>query len=190
VRLKSDPRNFRWTSKQTVQHNALKQPIPCIIPYTQTQQANGLKIMSEVLLFVRFPPSSQRSPNDLQIQLLLQRPKNNVQPQSARSSGEFSRSDVSLSTSFARVAETSVEGVVGASTKEENHSLGRSPSVRSNRSASSAGGSTSSGFTRRTSPLYNLTFHKLSSTTVTDAVGPCVYIGFWQMLILDLASGH
>jgi len=119
---------------------------------------------SDIFLLVRPPNGSQRSANDLQIQLLHQRSKQSLEPSSARSSGEFSRSDVSLSTSFSAVAQTSVE----QSGTESN--LQRTASVRSNRSSGSSNGSQASAFNRRTTPLYNLLFHKLMSTTVTDAV--------------------
>ena len=132
---------------------------------------------SEVFLLVRFPPSSQRSPNDLQIQLLHQRVRQadqqQQQPGSARSSAEFSRSDVSLSASFSAVADTSVDksGHERSSTDASGTStMTRTPSIRSNRSGASSVGSTTSAPSRRTTPLYNLSFHKLLSTTITDAV--------------------
>ena len=137
---------------------------------------------SEVFLLVRFPPSSQRSPNDLQIQLLHQRVRQadqQQQPGSARSSAEFSRSDVSLSASFSAVADTSVDksGHERSSTDASGTStMTRTPSIRSNRSGASSVGSTTSAPSRRTTPLYNLSFHKLLSTTITDAVSytaPC-----------------
>ena len=141
---------------------------------------------SEVFLLVRFPPSSQRSPNDLQIQLLHQRPKNTEQqqPSSARSSAEFSRSDVSLSASFSAVADTSVDKSgqhERTSTDASATSMTRTPSIRSNRSGVSSVGSTASTPSRRTTPLYNLSFHKLLSTTVTDAVSHTCSISYRQL---------
>ncbi|KAL8291256.1 hypothetical protein RQP46_002234 [Phenoliferia psychrophenolica] len=80
-----------------------------------------------------------------------------------------SDSGVSQPGSFDAVAQASVTGGLGG----PGGGLQRSPSVRSNRSGrsgSSSGGSTLGGGSgRKVTPLYNLSFHAVMTTVVTDA---------------------
>lgn len=121
----------------------------------------------EQLVVVRPPPSKQTNPLNLQIQL--------VTPQAAasangRSSGEVSRD------ADASAGSTGMQGSQSASSLAQKiPRLSRAASTSSTRSGSSeassaAMSSLSAGSTnRRVTPLYNLCFHNILPTTVTDA---------------------
>lgn len=120
----------------------------------------------EQLVIVRPPPSKQINPLNLQIQLLAPQATSN----NGRSSGEVNREDA-----------TSLTGGQSSTSRSNNALLNTSPrlSRRSSTSSarsgysetSSAGFSTlSAGSTnRRVTPLYNLCFHSILPTTITDA---------------------
>ena len=134
---------------------------------------------AESYLLVRPPPSSTNHPLNIQIQLVNQRTTQHYQT-SARSSAEYTRNGIPGS-------ELSLNAIAGASVisaptdkltatpdstegPPAHNELKRTASVRSNRSTASSTGSNASGLSsRKTTPLYNLQFHKLSATTVTDA---------------------
>lgn len=120
----------------------------------------------ELLVVVRPPPSKQSNPLNLQIQLVTPQQPNVNGP---RVSGESSRDELPAS-----VTNTSL-GSSSGGLRSPGTQLRRSNSVSSSRSAiseaSSAGLSTASGSStgRRVTPLYNLCFHSIMPTTVTDA---------------------
>ncbi|SPO37022.1 uncharacterized protein PSFLO_02494 [Pseudozyma flocculosa] len=106
----------------------------------------------ELLVIVRPPPSKQINPLNLQIQLVM--PSQRREASSRRKSGESTRSqDSSPTAAPAR--------------------LKRSGSTVSDKSRSSeistAASTTSSSSAKRVMPLYNLGFHSILSSVVTDA---------------------
>ncbi|CDR99145.1 uncharacterized protein SPSC_05481 [Sporisorium scitamineum] len=109
----------------------------------------------ELLVIVKPPPGKQANPLNLQIQL--------VMPQQLQSRRDGSQRRSSMDSSHSPADLTPAPGT----------ELRRRESIASNRSAgseTSASGSiasTSSG--RRVTPLYNLNFHHILSTTVSDA---------------------
>jgi hypothetical protein len=122
----------------------------------------------EVFVIVRPPPSKQNHPLNLQIQLIT--PSLSTRACN-RQSGEYARPPMDSPSSVGGASFDAVAGaVVGGA------GLQRTPSLRSNRSGrsgSSSAGSTSTGGAggggRRVTPLYNLNFHAVMATVVTDA---------------------
>ncbi|CEH12880.1 hypothetical protein CBOM_00838 [Ceraceosorus bombacis] len=116
-----------------------------------------------MLILVRPPPSKQSNPLNLQIQLVTPLTQSGS---GSRVSGELSREDSVMSG-------VSSNGQPG--TPSSSHGVRRSNSMssqRSGRSEVSSGGmstSSSTGASRRVTPLYNLFFHSLLPTTVSDA---------------------
>lgn len=109
----------------------------------------------ELLVIVKPPPSKQVNPLNLQIQL--------VMPQQLQQRREGSNRRSSMDSSMAPT-----EMLTAPSTE-----LRRRDSIGSTRSAgsevSTAGSATSNGAGRRVTPLYNLNYHNILSTTVSDA---------------------
>lgn len=109
----------------------------------------------ELLVIVKPPPSKQTNPLNLQIQL--------VMPQQlfSRRDGSQRRSSIDSSAATADLPPT------------PSNELRRRDSIASTRSAgselSAAGSVASAGSGRRVTPLYNLNFHQILSTTVSDA---------------------
>lgn len=132
----------------------------------------------EVLVIVRPPPSKQVNPLNLQIQLVI--PQSQTNAATSRSSLDSSRDDTSvisasLSTGSNGIA-PSISSNLTALTPTKPSLLRRSSSThsaRSSRSEASSGGmscsSSTTGASRRVTPLYNLNFHSITATTVTDA---------------------
>ncbi|KAK4049948.1 hypothetical protein OIV83_003772 [Microbotryomycetes sp. JL201] len=136
----------------------------------------------EVLVIVRPPPSKQNHPLNLQIQLV--NPQANTKSAASRRSTEScrpgdGRSSPSSSTagSFDAVASASI---AGASDLVNGVPLRRTPSAtssrsiastRSNRSwsASSTASSAYASGSRKVLPLYNLNFHAVMPTVISDA---------------------
>ncbi|KAM0786237.1 hypothetical protein ACM66B_007038 [Microbotryomycetes sp. NB124-2] len=143
----------------------------------------------EVLVIVRPPPSKQNHPLNLQIQLV--NPQIASRTNASRRSTESSRNDnaatsarssspspSSIAGSFDAVASASVTGaandVVNGVPLKRTPSVGSSRSVnstRSNRSWSASSGSSSAyvNGSRKVLPLYNLNFHAVMPTVITDA---------------------
>ncbi|KAI5481436.1 hypothetical protein MNV49_004192 [Pseudohyphozyma bogoriensis] len=121
----------------------------------------------ELLVIVRPPPSASNAMN-LQVQLIVPQPVSRIV---SRQSGEYSRSDSGTSTpgSFDAVAHASIGPSAGLQRSQSIRSDKSTRSSRSARSASIASSATGGNSTRRVVPLYNLEFHNLLTTTVTDA---------------------
>jgi hypothetical protein len=114
---------------------------------------------------VRPPPSKQSNPLNLQIQLVT--PSAAGGSGASRVSGEMSRDESGLSTAGSTSS-------VGSSAAVGGGAVTRSASIissRSQRSEASSGGvsSVSGSNARRVTPLYNLSFHTILPTVVTDA---------------------
>jgi hypothetical protein len=101
---------------------------------------------SETFLICKYPPSTSNHPLNCQINLVNHRNATNHENASQTSIA---------SSGFHAVA---------------NAQLQRTASIRSNRSNASNGSSSSGlGSNRKTTPLYNLEFHKFRETVVLDA---------------------
>ncbi|KZT62252.1 hypothetical protein CALCODRAFT_479163 [Calocera cornea HHB12733] len=116
---------------------------------------------SETFIIVRPPPAKNNHPLNLQIQLI----PPNLQTQRQRRSVELSRDDMQTPAT----PDSAASAISG-------NSLGRRPSVRSDRSASLYSVATSSVTSlastvsgRRVVPLYNLSAHNVMQNTVVDA---------------------
>lgn len=109
----------------------------------------------ELLVIVKPPPGKQANPLNLQIQLVM------PQQLQSRRDGSHRRSSMDSSHSPADLAPA------------QGHDLRRRGSIASNRSAgsevSNSGSIASTSSGRRVTPLYNLNFHHILSTTVSDA---------------------
>ena len=121
------------------------------------ESANGRPLpLYDVFLILKFPPSSSNHPLNAQISLVNQNAVK--QSHSNRASGEWSRdgSTASAGSGVAPVAMANLE---------------RTPSILSYRSTGSSNASSSGGApsSRKTTPLYNLEFHKIRETVVLDA---------------------
>ncbi|ORY76550.1 hypothetical protein BCR35DRAFT_305797 [Leucosporidium creatinivorum] len=134
---------------------------------------NGLQTMPpDLFVIVRPPPSKQTHPLNLQIQLINPNATRSATTasSSSRTSGEYSRTTTPMD-SPSSIGANSFDAVAGASVG--GGGLQRTPSVKSNRSGrsqtSSAGSAFSGNGGRRVQPLYNLDFHALLPTVVTDA---------------------
>lgn len=138
----------------------------------------------ELLVVVRPPPSKQTNPLNLQIQLLTPQAGGGAQQASAgRISGESSRDELNPAQSaYASPAAIAVAGNANSNGSSNlaahlvnPQPLRRSNSVASSRSAMSESSSvaysiaSASSTSRRVTPLYNLCFHSIVATTVTDA---------------------
>lgn len=109
----------------------------------------------ELLVIVRPPPSSKdRNPLNLQIQLIVPQA-----PTPSRTSGELSRDP---STSLSSSAST---GGVARRASITSTRSGKSEAT----TASSSAGSNVGGSVKRVTPLYNLAFHSILPTTISDA---------------------
>lgn len=112
----------------------------------------------ELLVIVKPPPSKQANPFNLQIQLVMPQQLQNRRDGSARRSSM----DSSVAT-----------GDVSATPSGERNELRRRDSIASTRSAgsevSTANSVASASAGRRVTPLYNLNFHSILATTVSDA---------------------
>lgn len=108
----------------------------------------------ELLVIVKPPPSKQANPLNLQIQLVMPQ-------QLQRREGSQRRSSMDSSAAPAEL------------TPSPSNDLRRRDSITSTRSAgseiSAAGSVASTSSGRRVTPLYNLNFHTILSTTVSDA---------------------
>ncbi|UZJ53072.1 hypothetical protein CBS101457_002392 [Exobasidium rhododendri] len=127
----------------------------------------------ELLVIVRPPPSKQANPLNLQIQLVIPQVPSSAASNS-RSSLDASRDEASLSASPSSGSNGGLNrgDSLGPSTEiRRSASMSSSYSVRSE--ASSGGqsnmSSASSSSGKRVTPLYNLNFHNITATTVTDA---------------------
>ncbi|CBQ71224.1 conserved hypothetical protein [Sporisorium reilianum SRZ2] len=109
----------------------------------------------ELLVIVKPPPGKQANPLNLQIQL--------VMPQQLQSRRDGSQRRSSMDSSHSPAELTPTHGT----------ELRRRESIASNRSAgselSTSGSIASTSSGRRVTPLYNLNFHHILSTTVSDA---------------------
>ncbi|KAK4046442.1 hypothetical protein OIO90_006564 [Microbotryomycetes sp. JL221] len=145
----------------------------------------------EVLVIVRPPPSKQNHPLNLQIQLV--NPTITKFNAASTQSTEFNRGfgfgrssspSSSHADSFDAVASAQVTGtssrrssLTTATTQVDDLQLKRTPSAssskstKSNRSwsASSSASTTAFGAGRKVVPLYNLNFHAVTPTIITDA---------------------
>lgn len=128
----------------------------------------------ELLVIVRPPPSKQVNPLNLQIQLVI--PQVNSNTLASRASMDSSREEQPSMTPSGSSNSTGPNTTLTApTTPTGSQGLKRSSSMTSSRStrseASSGGYSNASSSTsgRRVTPLYNLNFHSITATTVTDA---------------------
>lgn len=135
----------------------------------------------ELLVLVRPPPSKQSNPLNLQIQLVIPQSQPAAAQPASRASMDSSRDGTSITASQSSES----NGAGGASSMSNNGpnssatsptgGLRRSSSMNSSRSARSEASSggysslSSSSASRRVTPLYNLNFHNILATTVTDA---------------------
>ncbi|EST05988.1 hypothetical protein PSEUBRA_005043 [Kalmanozyma brasiliensis GHG001] len=109
----------------------------------------------ELLVIVKPPPSKQSNPLNLQIQL--------VMPQQLQNRRESSQRRASMESSAAG----SELPTTPSTELRRRDSIGSTRSAGSEISTSGSVASASSG--RRVTPLYNLNFHHILSTTVSDA---------------------
>lgn len=127
----------------------------------------------ELLVIVRPPPSKQVNPLNLQIQLVIPQVHSNTIP--SRASMDSSRDENSITPSGSSTSNGGNSTLTAPTTPNGSESLKRSSSMtssRSTRSEASSGGysnASSSNSGRRVTPLYNLNFHNITATTVTDA---------------------
>jgi hypothetical protein len=139
----------------------------------------------ELLVIVRPPPSKQVNPLNLQIQLVIPQLQSNAP--TSRASLDSSRDDASMTASVSSYS----NGMASSGSNTTNNAnnalpapatptsakpLTRSSSINSSRSARSdlssgafSSTSSSNNANRRVTPLYNLNFHNITATTVTDA---------------------
>ncbi|CAO1615994.1 unnamed protein product [Parajaminaea phylloscopi] len=117
----------------------------------------------ELLIIVRPPPSSKdRNPLNLQIQLVVpQAPA----AAAARTSGETSRDASGLVVGQPSTPGSSSSGVV----RRPSVSSTRSGRSEASSSAVSSIGGGGGGGVKRVTPLYNLSFHSILPTTISDA---------------------
>lgn len=130
--------------------------------YDSGQRRKAKKVAPpELLVIVRPPPSKQSNPLNLQIQLVIPLPPSSREPAGQpRTSGESSRDEVSMTASTS--SSTSLRGGLRRSNSMSSET---SSGGFSTYSTSSSGVSSS----RKVTPLYNLCFHSILPTTVTDA---------------------
>jgi hypothetical protein len=137
----------------------------------------------EMLVIVKPPPSKQVNPMNLQIQLVI--PQATSTTATSKASFDSSRDETlippsasSNSNGLASSNSTNSNALSAPNTPTSNRPLKRSSSINSSRSTRSARSDVSSGAysatssnsaNRRVTPLYNLNFHNITATTVTDA---------------------
>lgn len=139
----------------------------------------------ELLVIVRPPPSKQVNPLNLQIQLVIPQLQNNAP--ASRASLDSSRDDASMTASVSSYSNgmassgshtinNTNSALSAPTTPSSAKPLTRSSSINSSRSARSdlssgafSNASSSNSANRRVTPLYNLNFHNITATTVTDA---------------------
>jgi len=126
----------------------------------------------ELLVIVRPPPSKQANPLNLQIQLVI--PQALTASSNSRTSLDSSRDEASISASQSS-SSNGANNSPNALSTPNSHGIKRSASMSSSHSARSEASSgafsttSSSSQGRRVTPLYNLNFHNITATTVTDA---------------------
>lgn len=137
----------------------------------------------EMLVIVKPPPSKQVNPMNLQIQLVI--PQAPSATATSRASFDSTRDEAlippsasSNSNGLASSNSTTNNALSAPNTPTSARPLQRTSSINSSRSARSARSDLSSGAysatssnsaNRRVTPLYNLNFHNITATTVTDA---------------------